>query len=988
MIHFHTAQSLQSILSVFADTLSTYQQRIDAFSSPWIVVQNKETETWLHSEIAKRNGISAHLNFILPNQFVFKLYREIDKDLPDHLPTDRVPLQWAIFNILDTNPEQLSAQGLSIPSSLDSKIALAGEIADVFDLYQIYRPEMLSNWLDSKNSASQSWQSSLWQILHAEIRRLYPEIPFRAEIPNLLLKSIQKGSINLPEEVFIVGISHWNQAFNALITEIAKQSEVHWFQQRAPLSEPLRSVAGDWMQPQVSVKNALIEELARQEVRYSTHPAEIKKPAADSYQHFQVHSCHNPKREVEVLYQQLLKMFDEDASFKANDVLLMVPDLDEYLPHLESVFLDEKAPMKLPIQGAKQAYGQTEDVFLKLLTFFTEGEKVTQFLDVLSAGSIKESFKLSDDFLLYLEQWFEDMHIHFGLLESESNYSIQKGVHQLLEGLLLAEKPFTLYQNHVPYALPLRNDALQLVAQLHAVYRTFRTIKKDVQSDKTITKWVDDALNWCKFLLPENSSVTNTLTKLHAQVSLFESNARFSLDAFRNWVIEHMTSSSASATQFGTGIQISSYIPYRNIPFRITAILGMNEGVFPRNPKRPHFDLIHKKPQAGDRITKLDDQLLFLERISSTIDHIHISFIGEGEQGALVSPLVQQLLDAYPNKRVKNHHLHAFSEFAKSNHEVFESVNTHLFETMANATHHWNKLSDELRHSHEGFVELNDLISFFVDPAKYISTRSLGVSDVFDDELLNDRQLFKLDGLQRYQIRQQVEASIPEHSSDQVRTYLEKSGQLPMGKRAVQTLYTEFEKIETLNAHIARKYPVNARSQSVEITWEGFQLNGTLNGIYNQTLVKSQIASVKGKHIIQLWVEFLVAQIQSEVNSAEIIGLEKDKLVSHRFTKCEHPEDELLKFMHHFGKKSFAISDLCLVPNLSWEFVSSEADDDKLKKKLNELWEGSRYFSGLKDNYYHQLIFGDTNPASFEKFNALCQKFYEPIVKHWVEGEL
>ena len=259
---------------------------------------------------------------------------------------------------------------------------------------------------------------------------------------------------------------------------------------------------------------------------------------------------------------------------------------------------------------------------------------------------------------------------------------------------------------------------------------------------------------------------------------------------------------------------------------------------------------------------------------------------------------------------------------------------------------------------------------------------------MFDDELLSDRQLFKLDGLQRYKIRQQVEASIPEHSSDQVRTYLEKSGQLPKGKRAVQTLYTEFEKIETLNAYITRKYPVDARSQSVEITLDGFQLNGTLNGIYDQTLVKSQIASVKGKHVIQLWVEFLVALIQSEVNSAEIIGLEKDKLVSHRFTKCEHPEEELIKFLHHFGKKSFAISDLCLVPNLSWVFVSSEANEDKLRKKLNELWEGSHYFSGLKDNYYHQLIFGNTNPVSFVEFNALSRQFYDPIVKHWVEGEL
>ncbi len=988
MIHFHSAQSLQSHLPALSEALHAFLTKSDPFEAPWIVVQNKETETWLHSEIARVNGISAHLNFILPNQFVFKLYREVDNNLPENLPTDRVPLQWMILNILEFNSDQLSALGLSIPTTLDSKIALAGEIADVFDLYQIYRPGMLRKWLEVKNSSSQHWQVALWQKVHSEIQQLYPHIPSRAEIPELLLNSIKKGIIDLPEKVCIVGISHWNHSFNTLITEIAKRSEVHWFQQRLALSEPLHTVAGDWVEPQISVKKALIEELQTHKVKYSLHSLDGNSRNTDSFPLFQVHSCHNPKREVEVLYQHLLRMFDEDSSLYANDVLLMVPDLDEYLPHLESVFLDEKAPIKLPIQSVKVSYGQAEDAFLKLLIFFTEGEKVTRFLDVVSSVSIKESFGLSDDFFVYLEQWFEEMHIHFGLLESESDYSIQKGVNQLLEGLLLAEKPFALYQNHVPYPLPMRNDAFQLITQLHAIYRILLNIKKSVESHKTIDLWLKDALNWCNWLMPENSTLSNTLVKLHAQVSLFKSNSLLSLDAFRNWVIEHITSTSASATQFGTGIQISSYIPYRNIPFRITAILGMNEGVFPRNPKRPHFDLIHKAPEAGDRITKLDDQLLFFERITSTSNHIHISFIGEGERGTLVSPLVQQLLDAFGELKVIKHQLHAFSEYGTTNDDVFESVNTRLFEIMANGPHQWNAVSDDFRNSNDEIIELEDLISFFVDPAKYINTRGLGVIDVFDDNLLSDRQLFKLDGLQRYQIRQKVDESIPTYSSDQLRTYLEKSGQLPKGNRAVQTLHTEIEKVETLSTTIDRKYPVESRTQSIDLELGGFRLNGTLNGIYNSTLVKSQIAGVKGRHIIRLWLEFLIAQMQAEVVSAEIIGLNKNKIVSHTFSKCENPRDELLKFVQHFSKESLVTTDLCIIPNLSWEYVISDADVDKQRKKLDELWDGNRYLSGLKDNYYHQLIFGKTNPASLDVFRTLSQYFYGSIAKHWVEGEL
>lgn len=124
MIHFHSAQSLQSHLPALSEALRAFLTKSDPFEAPWIVVQNKETEAWLNTAIANGIGISGNLNFILPNQFVFKLYREVDQSLPEILPSDRIPLQWGFLKVMDAHKAELSASGLVIPDSIDAKIAL------------------------------------------------------------------------------------------------------------------------------------------------------------------------------------------------------------------------------------------------------------------------------------------------------------------------------------------------------------------------------------------------------------------------------------------------------------------------------------------------------------------------------------------------------------------------------------------------------------------------------------------------------------------------------------------------------------------------------------------------------------------------------------------------------------------------------------------------------------------------------------------------
>ena len=40
-----------------------------------------------------------------------------------------------------------------------------------------------------------------------------------------------------------------------------------------------------------------------------------------------VHACHSPMREVEVLHDQLLAMFDADPTLKPRDIIVMVSDI-------------------------------------------------------------------------------------------------------------------------------------------------------------------------------------------------------------------------------------------------------------------------------------------------------------------------------------------------------------------------------------------------------------------------------------------------------------------------------------------------------------------------------------------------------------------------------------------------------------------------------------------------------------------------------------
>lgn len=89
------------------------------------------------------------------------------------------------------------------------------------------------------------------------------------------------------------------------------------------------------------------------------------------------------------------------------------------------------------------------------------------------------------------------------------------------------------------------------------------------------------------------------------------------------------------------GITFCGMVPQRAIPFRVIAVLGLDEGALPRQSSDGGLDLRRRHPRHGDRELATDDRYLFLETLLAARDRLHLSYLGHRAQdGGACNPAV------------------------------------------------------------------------------------------------------------------------------------------------------------------------------------------------------------------------------------------------------------------------------------------------------------------------------------------------------------
>uniref|UniRef100_UPI00260247F6 exodeoxyribonuclease V subunit gamma n=1 Tax=uncultured Halomonas sp. TaxID=173971 RepID=UPI00260247F6 len=371
-------------------------------------------------------------------------------------------------------------------------------------------------------------------------------------------------------------------------------------------------------------------------------------PSRDRSLRFQV--AHSALREVEILHDQLLAAFSEDPTLRPRDVLVMVPDVDQYAAAVQAVFgrLDPDDPRHIPFTLSDQASRHRLPLLIALEQLLRLPElrlSVSDLLDLLEVPALRARFGIPETALPVLRRWIEGAGIRWGLdarqrqsLELPEGLSANTwafGLRRLLLGYAVGSAAEGPWQGVEPYddigglEAALAGPLVSLIDTLEAQWQT-------LAEPCDVATWGErlrELLAAC--FLADSDQDLMALTRLEQALDAWQESAEeagleepLPLSVVREHWLAQVDEASLSQRFLAGAVNIATLMPMRAIPFRHVCLLGMNDADYPRVQRPLDIDLMAQDYRPGDRSRREDDRYLFLEALLSARDRLTISWVG------------------------------------------------------------------------------------------------------------------------------------------------------------------------------------------------------------------------------------------------------------------------------------------------------------------------------------------------------------------------
>jgi len=402
------------------------------------------------------------------------------------------------------------------------------------------------------------------------------------------------------------------------------------------------------------------------------------------------HRTHTLVRQVQVLKDRILRAMDEDPTLQPRDFVVLCNDVEATAPLVEAIFAgrdepgDRKPgsprsdPPDLPFSISDRRPRQADPLVhatLRLLELADGRLKASEVLDFLSIEPVREAARLSLQDLDRLSALLEEAGVRFGWdeghrealgLPRDRTFTWVFGLDRLLFGAAASpwatEDPVDGVAPRVledPEDLRRVGCLVRFLEELADACEVLRgaplgAASPPEASARSLARWAEDLRRVVpRLILVEERQLPRWYRLLRALRELGESEPGESsrpvaLDAFRE-VLEARLESAAGAAGILRGrIHVSALVPMRAIPFRVVALLGMEEDSFPRKGQRPSFDLVGRFPAPGDRNPRTEDRHLLLEAFLSARDRFWVFWNGRGVRDNRDRPLpppLEEMLD-------------------------------------------------------------------------------------------------------------------------------------------------------------------------------------------------------------------------------------------------------------------------------------------------------------------------------------------------------
>ncbi|HAU4890080.1 exodeoxyribonuclease V subunit gamma [Aeromonas hydrophila] len=934
--------------------------------------------------------------------------------------------------------------------------------------------------------SGQDWQPELWRELVARTLALSPSGYHRANLYEEFIHELQRTATlpgKLPQRVFVFGISALPPRYVEALLALSERVDVHLF-----LSNPCRHYWGDIRDRKTMAKlenrlkpgitpetyddtsiNPLLASMGKLGRDYvhqlidlpcfevdvfsdltensllrciqgdvldlrnrgagsfdldASHHKSRLDPADGS---LQIHACHGPMRELEVLHDRLLALFEQDPTLTPKDVVVMMPDVNSYGPYIQAVF---GARGQIPFAVSDRAASQESPLlqsFLALLRLPNARFGAGELLAILEVPAVLRRFELDDEEFNQLRVWVQETGIRWGLddgyperfdLPRLSGNSWLFGLRRMLLGFAMGDgEPVA---GILPYADIEGQQGLAL-GKLAWFVDSLAEFLPRLQQAQPLGEWVAclNALLERFYLADEDEErqlqlIRSQLADWLAQLGEARFEQPISADLLQDYLGSVLGESRSSQRFLAGQVNFCTLMPMRSIPFKQVCLLGMNDGVYPRTLPPMGFDLMAVAGRRGDRSRRDDDRYLFLEALLSAQQGLYISYQGFSAQdnsdkvpSVLLAELIdyvrqgfvlagdEHLDDETSGKRLLEHLITQHPLTPYSHAYFYPAAGSGLFTYAADwlpALHPQrgaaNFQSGELplppEWGKEQGLELAELLRFYRQPARYFLNRRLKVWFELNEANIEESEPFELDGLQNYQLKDLLLAAhLAQGDSAMRRERLQLTGLLPQGwfgSLLLEDLDDQMGKLaDRLRPWVAAN---EAEKQAVEvdIALAQGQLQGWIDTQKGRLLVIKP-GSFNGKDLLLGWIQHLCLALSDTPGDTLLFDAKQSLRLARLPADEARPRLAALVALWMQGMKR----PLPFFPSTAWDWLKAiEKDPEKPEaadKAALTRFNGGYMAKGEGEDAYVARCFPELDEAVLAQLQALAREHLTPLLK-------
>jgi exodeoxyribonuclease V gamma subunit len=967
-LHLHRAERTDLLADGLGALLS--DPLPDPFAEEVVIVPAKGVERWLSQRLSHvlgrghgADGVCAGISFRSP----YSLIAEISGTDRDD-PWSPDAMVWPLLAVIDDSCDQSWCRTLATHlghfESGDERelrqgrrYAVARRLAGLFASYSRQRPQLLIDWesgADGDVDSDLLWQPHLWRALIDRIDAPTPHARHAKTIARL-----RESATELPKRISLFGHTRLPSTEIELLDALATHHDLHlWLPH--PSDELWASLSGDRgpiprrddtthrrvHHPLLATLGRDLRELQRglpadaQTDEYlggNPHPETLlgwlqsditanavrahgRSLAADD-RSVQVHSCHGPARQIDVLREVLLGLLADDNTLEPRDILVMCPDIETYAPLIVAGFglgdvVDGAHPAhQLRVKLADRALTQTNPllgVASQLLALAGGRATASEVLNLAEAAPVRARFTFSDDDLDAIADWVRESNIRWGFDRAHRHpYGVdflqntwRFGIDRVLAGVAMSDDSHAWLDTTLPLddvgsnRIELAGRLAEYVERLHACVeslsgaRPLRDWLTALSAGITSLTAVPDADLWQSSQVEREFNDVVAKAGPHAETVMRLPDIKALLD-------RHLAGRPTRAN-FRTGtLTVCTMVPMRSVPHRVVCLVGLDDGVFPRLGVVDGDDALARDPMTGERDIRSEDRQLLLDAIGAATEKLVITYTGaneySGQRKPPAVPLVELLdtLDVTTPEKVRDrvHVEHPLQPFDVLNvtpgalgmpqDRPFTFDPTALTAAQVATGHREQRprlIGQPLPAPPADDIALDDLIGFFKNPVKGFF-RALDYTLPWDVEAVEDAMPVEIDALQEWKVGDRMlDDMLRGMKPDDARGAEWRRGALPPGKLGWRTATDICVTVDALASAAKRHQTEEPHAYDVDIeVGQRRRVTGTVPRLYGDRLVAVTYSKLDGRHLLESWIRLvaLTAQYPGREWTAVCIGRPK-----------------------------------------------------------------------------------------------------------------